>query len=285
MGGPLLWPAGEAWPVCGSPVPHDAAIGSVAGVRRERLLVARRDLGRAEGRQSAEVEAELKELWLAQRAAGAVRRDPEAPQALIGVAQLYARDVPDLRRPEGTDLLQMLWCPYEHADAEHLPAVRLVWRDSAAVTETVPDPSPGVGVQEGGFVPEVCSVFPETVVEYPPEPLIGLDLPADFDDPDEPWAIADGWKAGGWGGYCGVTDPVIPECACGARTEPLLTVGNGEWSNDYPWWKPLEEAGWRKTPEHPTSWDPVCTAIGRGYIMQIFQCAKGFDCPPTVAMT
>jgi hypothetical protein len=30
------------------------------------------------------------------------------------VLQLYASDAPDLPFPPGTDLLQLLWCPYDH---------------------------------------------------------------------------------------------------------------------------------------------------------------------------
>jgi hypothetical protein len=31
---------------------------------------------------------------------------------MLPLGQLYVRDVPDLRAPAGTDLLQVLWCPF-----------------------------------------------------------------------------------------------------------------------------------------------------------------------------
>jgi hypothetical protein len=46
--------------------------------------------------------------------------DPVAekgPLAMIPVAQLYARDVPDLPCPDGTDLLQVLWCTFNSSRA------------------------------------------------------------------------------------------------------------------------------------------------------------------------
>ncbi|GAA4910654.1 hypothetical protein LX16_2679 [Stackebrandtia albiflava] len=280
VGGPLLWPADEAWPVCEDTDHYDDPHMTVADVRRERLVEATRSLGAKRGDDVAALEAELKTFWEKRG-----KLPAETPQRFVGVAQLFARDVPDLPRPAGTDLLQVLWCPYMHADAVFLPSVRVVWRDSAAVGEVIDDPTPQVVVGDEGFVPESCTVWPETVVEYPPAEWWGETLAADLDDDEHEAAIADGWKVGGWGGYCGVTDPVIPDCACGAPTEPLFTVGNGEWSNGYPLWRPVEDDAFTRTPEHFTDWDPVRTYIGRGYLLQVFRCTTGFDCPPTVAMT
>ncbi|MFJ3831676.1 hypothetical protein ACIPWI_27445 [Streptomyces sp. NPDC090046] len=45
------------------------------------------------------------------------------------MAQLYARDVPDLPFPQGTDLLQVLRCPFiDIEDREDSDAVQLRWR-------------------------------------------------------------------------------------------------------------------------------------------------------------
>ncbi|MEU6968146.1 hypothetical protein AB0A71_10445 [Kitasatospora aureofaciens] len=38
----------------------------------------------------------------------------EGPFSLVPVLQLFAADVPGLEFPDGTDLLQVLWCPFDH---------------------------------------------------------------------------------------------------------------------------------------------------------------------------
>ena len=285
IGGPLLWPSGEEWPVCTAEDHYGddkAAMATVAHTRSQRLLYETRNRLRGLREDTTEVSAQLEAERLADRA---VVDRPRGTRPFIGVAQLYVRDVPHLRHPEGADLLQVLWCPHMHEEAEYLPRVRLVWRDSAAVTETVDDPSPQVVAGDEGFVPEICVVHPEELVEYPPTHCAGLELPADVVDYDDREALATGWKVGGWGDYCGVVDPMVPDCECGATTEAFLTVGNGEWSTDDGRWRPLEDAEFTPTLWHPTDWDPVQTYVGRGYIMQLFQCAKGFDCPVTTRMT
>lgn len=36
---------------------------------------------------------------------------PTDPLPLVAVLQIFARDVPELPFPQGTDLCQVLWCP------------------------------------------------------------------------------------------------------------------------------------------------------------------------------
>ncbi len=101
VGGPLLWPAGEPWASCSQE--HDAPFGlttpeEVRTLRRIRALGVWTDEDHAEvSRINAGHDPSLL---------------PEGPHPLVPVAQLYARDVPDLPFPEGTDLLQVLWCPF-----------------------------------------------------------------------------------------------------------------------------------------------------------------------------
>ncbi|MEV6050186.1 hypothetical protein [Streptomyces sp. NPDC052107] len=49
---------------------------------------------------------------------------------MVAVAQLNARDFPEIRFPDGTDLVQLLWCPDRH-DQPHPEgwgqACRLFW--------------------------------------------------------------------------------------------------------------------------------------------------------------
>ncbi|MFE0512263.1 hypothetical protein [Streptomyces sp. NPDC058964] len=52
--------------------------------------------------------------------------DDNGPVALVPLAQLFARDVPGLMAPEGRDLVQVLWCPYDAHGSPPGPGVRLV---------------------------------------------------------------------------------------------------------------------------------------------------------------
>ena len=61
----------------------------------------------------------------------------DGPIAMLPVAQLYVRDVPDLSPPEGKDLLQVLWCPFDHPI---MPRTLLFWRSAAAVTDILDTP-------------------------------------------------------------------------------------------------------------------------------------------------
>ncbi|MFD7341322.1 hypothetical protein ACFV98_35890 [Streptomyces violascens] len=67
LGGPLLRPAGEAWPTCAAADHYNPA--------RDCVVVG------------------------------------PAPVAMVPVLQLFARHVPALVFPPGTDALQVLWCP------------------------------------------------------------------------------------------------------------------------------------------------------------------------------
>lgn len=64
----------------------------------------------------------------------------EDPIPLVPVAQLYRRDIPDYAGPDGTDLLQVLWCPLDHSDRHYSPRVFLHWRDSTAVGPLLAQP-------------------------------------------------------------------------------------------------------------------------------------------------
>ncbi|WP_435296417.1 hypothetical protein [Streptomyces sp. YPW6] len=198
IGGPLLWPADEPWPMCAEPghyKPLDAPVG------------------------------------------------PE-PVAMVPVVQLYARDVPGLAFPAGTDLLQILWCPLVHEDDQYAANPRLLWRSTeltAAGTAAGEPPRPHT--VEEDYLPRPCTVSPTAAVEYPngdlPEELSDL-LDERFDDLKEKLgycyfevATTQQSKVGGYPGW--TQPPDWPHCAgCGTRMEHLLSVtatepGMGRW--------------------------------------------------------
>ncbi|MBC2869981.1 hypothetical protein H1R13_35030, partial [Streptomyces mexicanus] len=199
VGGPLLWPADEPWPHCDEDHVWDEWNPALSpqDIRRSRL-------GGAPGEG---------------------RPRPEGPIPLLPVAQLYARDVPLPGSPPDADLLQVLWCPFDHPTH---PRTALFWRAAAKVTDVLADPPEPTAIQLPSYLPEPCVLSPEQVTEYPHPMELSEDLQRQLADvsvwetagpawnpayaiaPHEFYrnqlAYAPGWKVGGWSSW-GLTDP------------------------------------------------------------------------------
>jgi hypothetical protein len=224
VGGPLLWPAAEPWPHCDSPhVGLNPAI-SLADVRLERRIRAAA-YGRSMTPQERESLRRIHPLPDFPITKPQVPQPYEGSMAMLPVAQLYVRDVPGLCAPAGADLLQVLWCPFDHHPDEYMPKTALFWRSAVAVTDILTAPPEPSGVQFVGYVSEPCLLDPEQVTEYPAP----LELDDDLREQVEMWCIrrstgvepdiedyrdaayeeeaslyfnelciAPGWKVGGW---------------------------------------------------------------------------------------
>ncbi|MFD3944522.1 hypothetical protein [Streptomyces sp. NPDC058579] len=292
VGGPLLWPADEAWPVCGT------AHGRVYGVRPERARRYERMVEAAYARPrpaDAEglpyTEAELAELAEMSDAGYQPDRHDGSPLPLLAVAQFYARDIPDLApfAPPGTDLLQVLWCPFtghdDAPDGDYGPSTRLVWRQAAEVTERLRDqPEPPI-VERKHFLPNPCVLSPERVVDYP----FGDYLPKELDERIQAWedafteragdaaplyqydlSLAPGWKIGGWDSWHR-TDLVRVFCGeCATEMRLLLTIDSG---GGAPSWLPYDEAArtWDGTTP-PSLYGPTGISASRDEY-------RAFTCP------
>jgi hypothetical protein len=297
VGGPLLWPAEEPWPVCTAD--NVIAHRHVAHLRRpadERLT--RQILSAAYGRTRREqrlrlYQEERAQLAQADRPVPTSELDRAGPPPLLAVAQLYRRDVPDLPGPKETDLLQVLWCPFTgHGglDASWDLGVVVKWRRAAEVDiERVLVDQPEPPMMEGGdYLPEPCVLDPEQVVEYAELAL----LPDALQQRLRHWeqdtgqhyygydgvAIAPGWKVGGW--RRGVAPwrwerPLV--CACGELMELLLKIEGAEWGYDedrgvYPW-RPVEDADSSGEFEvYPWETQPTMIMIGDAYRLWVFTC-------------
>ncbi|WP_226962483.1 hypothetical protein [Streptomyces sp. C8S0] len=101
------------------------------------------------------------------------------PGPLLPVAQLYARDVP-FPRPSGADLLQVLWCPFDH-EMPH-PKTALFWRSAATVTDVLDAPPEPPVVQSPYYLPEPCLFSPEQVTEFPHPRELDKELRDQLDD-------------------------------------------------------------------------------------------------------
>ncbi|MEU7020559.1 hypothetical protein ABZ990_07845 [Streptomyces sp. NPDC046203] len=299
VGGPLLWPAGEPWPLCQDSHLHiDSGFRqSPEEVRLERRLRARRHP------DSGGVEPTPEEVALRERAAArlAARRalapqPAECPVPLLPVAQLYVRDVPLLRPPGDADVLQVLWCPYDH-DPDPKPATALFWRSAAEVVDVLDAPPEPYEVNGEGYLPEPCLLAPEAITEYPdsldlaPEvrelvadrgrwQAAGVELdgscadyPVEFYD--ALLAHAPGWKAGGWPPW-GRTDAYPWDCdVCETTMVPLLTIASFEWDGDEGrGWAPYEDRAAAygdyyaaRRPDQPTA-----VEVGSTDNMQIYVC-------------
>jgi hypothetical protein len=213
--------------------------------------------------------------------------DGESP--LVPVLQLFARDVPQLPFPDRTDVMQLLWCPFDHDESEPWPV--LFWRAEADLTEPdVPGPHPEA---EPTSIPAPCTVSPEAVDEYTVSDLPDDVYAAAFRDGDAfkertGWDLnelamaAPGTKVLGWPNW--VQGPDWPACAgCGTTMSHLITITS--WEHDG-WfsrrWTPLEDqpaidfqdgsAGRR----HPEIHNPHGLMLGDVGNYHVFEC---LGCP------
>jgi hypothetical protein len=325
VGGPLLWPADEPWPMC--PGPHDVAaplpgeMRTVSEIRRRRAAMATAiERALREGASRIELTDQEREPALRMRPADLMsllaggRPAPVAVQggiALVPIAQLYARDIPDLKAPQGTDLLQVLWCPFDHSThhgENEGPAVTLRWRDSSTVDRVLDEVPEPAFLEEEIYLPEPCVLHPEHIVDYPTanhlhckidrglcERIAAWCRDLDGKDPSEyreDWPPNDArayreistcgtWKVGGlpvWG----ARDPWRIRCAdCAADMVLLLQIPSGEWFDDLGYWVPFEDMMAILTSSlkpHFTG-NPPQVGLPDGLRLQIFVCPESPDHP------
>ncbi|GAA3654834.1 hypothetical protein ACG5V6_07145 [Streptomyces chitinivorans] len=290
VGGPLLWPAGEPWPVCTEP--HSHAHGRrPADIHRQRQILTAAWLRDPDTGPTDEERRLLEELGRRHHAHDAAAADP---LPLIGLAQLYRKDIPDLPAgPDGCDLLQVFWCPFDaHGPSGHGMLLDLRWRRSEEITDVQTSPPRPRVVGFEGYVPEPCVLHPEQVATYPFAGLLPKDLCARIDaweerleEEAEQWADEDaaavvgyqydlsippGWRVGGFASWH-ATDPSPMDCpACAAPMHLLLTIDSSEWDGGSGSWKPLEEQG---LPTHRFA-RPTQVTVGRGGELNVFTCPQ-----------
>ncbi|MCB5168864.1 hypothetical protein LG634_29100 [Streptomyces bambusae] len=300
VGGPLLWPATEPWPHCDGPHVWDRRnpAPSPDGVRLQRRIT-EDAVRRADGDPGA-LQYTPEELADHQRAREG-RPWPDGPVPLLPVAQLYLRDVPSLRPPGPADLLQVLWCPFEHPA---VPRTEMFWRTAASVTDVLAAPPEPPVVQFSSYLPQPCLLFPEQVTEYPHSAELEdevrrqmedchtwqLDVDPHDVDPyeDEPTpqdvydrslSIAPGWKTGGWTRW-GLTDPYPRLCgACGTAMDPLLTIASSEWGETSTSWIPDEDRDVPASALNPYPEQPTKVEIADGYDLQLYTCPSSPEHP------
>jgi hypothetical protein len=275
VGGPLLWPADEPWPRFEPPHAPFMPVTTLADIRKLRALLA-------------VPKRTVPEQYAVERLMDGY--DPEdmpssGPMPLIPVAQLYARDVPGLPFPEGTDVLQVLWLPLPDIEG-CWPAVQLRWRAAAEVREVLAEPPEPAYVELDEHVPQPCVLQPERIREFPPLHLLVKELQqrvmawSERTSLEYQWelSVAAGWKAGGWPAEFSFRDPASPGelcCGeCGGPVEALLTISGGECGAGSGSWGAVElQALVEADPNaYPGVYEPTQVQIGRGYVLQFYYC-------------
>ncbi|MEU7476560.1 hypothetical protein AB0A63_11300 [Lentzea sp. NPDC042327] len=275
IGGPLLWPAGEEWPACAEhagPELHGASVADVFA--RRRILTEAWARPRAEGVNLLTADEKV----VVDRVDHGTGIAQDGPAPMVPVAQLYARDVPGLPRPDGADLLQVLWCPFDHEDEGCAPRTALRWRKAAEVTDPLAEAPQPAAVEEH-YLPQPCVLHPEEVTEYPAPHC----LPAELRERVRRWeeqedqhyqyalSVSSGCKAGGHGPWS-FSDPFPLSCPdCGGVVTPLLTLATSEWDGTTSW-RPVEDAD-AGGALFPHDNEPTMLSIGRSYNLQFYACA------------
>jgi hypothetical protein len=277
IGGPLLWPTSEPWPMCLHHIGTTRPVFAFQDIDTIRRLRARdrRYFQDSIGQELNQAERE----FLHRMANGGVDQTIAEPTEMVAIAQFYAKDIPTLPMVDGNDLLQVLWCPFSHDD--ELPLVKLCWRASHTIRDHLATfPTPSV-VGNDDYIAEPCTLDPESIVGYPS--LYGLtgDLRqkvSDWNDEhdglyqNEAGQVV-GWRIGGNAAW-GLTDIEPIRCPdCGAETELLLHISSPEWAGvtDIRW-RPFEEgASDEDRDSDRLVSDPTMVNV-LGYRMQIFTC-------------
>ncbi|MGW1545227.1 DUF1963 domain-containing protein [Streptomyces sp. NPDC002309] len=244
LGGPVLWPRSQPWPLCEDDHPRSAFSPPEQG-----------------------------------------------PIPLVPILQLFAGDVPDLAFPNGTNVLQVLWCPFDHEHG-HVPRPEIFRWDSSQDDVEPADPPRPVGA-DSDYLADRCVLHPEPVTDYPnwdlPEEVADA-LESRFEELEEEtgwsyWShlsVAEGIKVGGYPTW--TQEPNWPTCpTCGRRMEHLLTLSSAEFDGES-WltWLPVED-----TPATGTIWDlpyeerrqiqrPPGLMLGDMGGMYLFECPR---CP------
>jgi hypothetical protein len=169
--------------------------------------------------------------------------------AMVPVAQLWQRDVPEVPFPEAADLLQLLWCPLIH-EPDGGPSVLARWIDSRAVVGASLHEVPVSDQWPADFVPAPCVLSPERIIDLPDE----SDLPAEIEDAIADWSNAHGLerhnypepapgsKVGGWELWINGADR--PTCSVGHPMRLMLTIASVEFDpQEALIWQPAEEQG------------------------------------------
>ncbi|UQX04545.1 hypothetical protein [Streptomyces sp. RerS4] len=284
VGGPMLWPEDESWPVCREPHRPETEGYAPDEIRSARASGA----------------------WPRSRPwSGAGAPGEDGPVPFTGLAQFFRRDVPGLAAgPDGADLVQLLRCPFTHGP-HYERRYLLRWRQAAEAerADRFLTAAPEVPVLRWDHdLPEPCVLHPEEVDTYPwaeddtlPAPLIAL-IDA-WDDAQSAehgrdalsyqgdLSIPPGWRVGGFPSWAS-TGPMDITCAsCSAAMRLLLTAVGDEMDAGSHSWAPLEDRDPSLRGKESIRWSasvvtPTRLRFGRDRDLHVFTCPADPAHPP-----
>ncbi|MFE2597798.1 hypothetical protein ACFXCZ_15060 [Streptomyces sp. NPDC059396] len=284
VGGPMLWPDCEPWPVCHEPHRRETEGYVPDEIRRAR----------------AAGERPRSRPW-----PGTGTPGEDGPVPFVGLAQFFRRDIPGLAAgPDGADLVQFFRCPFTHGPYLER-RYRLRWRKAAETGRAerfVAAPPEVPLLRWEDELPEPCVLHPEEVDTYPwaegdtlPGPLIALidawdDARAAEHGPgalsyQADLSIPPGWRVGGFPSWTS-TGPMAIDCAsCAVPMRLLLTAEGYETDADSHSWVPLEDRnpslrGKASIQGGPSVARPTRLSFGRDRDLHVFTCPANPAHPP-----
>jgi hypothetical protein len=275
IGGSILWPEEEPWPICTA---REFAVEPVTPPDRVALtdLVTGISYG---------------ETWVGPE-------DRRHTGIYLPVLQLRRADVPELPFPGDSDLFQLVWCSRLHED-DYQPRIRLHWRRERDITHprtsfprpitTTSDDATVATMSADYLVPLYeCAVAPERILEYPSLTaleqmgLIPHDASEDLWDAQNRGELGTaygGTKVGGWPAWG--QEPVELVCPRGHEMHYLLSFETTEPIEDLI--VPPEENERRRhgdAREEEAYREPTGMAFGRNGFLYVFWCPH---CPDHIA--
>ncbi|MEU6049335.1 hypothetical protein ABZ829_02690 [Streptomyces xanthochromogenes] len=290
VGGPMLWPEAEPWPVC-----HESHQSVTEGYVPDEIRAAR-----------------VAGTWPRKRPWPGGGTDGAAgPVPFMELAQFFRRNVPGLAPgPDGADLVQLFRCPFTHGSSLER-RYHLRWRCSAETERAsrflaVPPEVPLLPWEHE--LPEPCVLHPEEVDTYPwaeddtlPAAVIALidawdDVQESEHGRDAPsyqsdLSIPPGWRIGGFPSWAS-TGPLTVDCAaCSHPMRLLLTADGSEMDADSHSWMPLEDRDphpqgrssvrdIRDIRGGPSVVQPTRLRFGRDRDLHVFTCPANPGHPP-----
>jgi hypothetical protein len=214
MGGPIVWPAGEAWPVCS----ENEVTSDVDNPNHQNAYTVTHD-------------------------------EPYVP-----VLQLRKSEIPEMPFPWGADVMQLLWCPHYHGECLGPICRAYWRSEAELRAGSISPPAASTAERHllpraCVLYPERVTEYP-AASELTHEARQSIHDEIQRRIPGEPYAYerllscASGTKAVGHPDW--IQDPEIPTCGCGSDMEYMLTIASYEWSvNTVDRWCPIEDrVGW-----------------------------------------
>lgn len=231
---------------------------------------------------------------------------PTCPKerSYIPLLQIFKKDFPSFPFPEGKDLFQLLWLPYNEEPHYFPQSQTYYWNTNAQ--EMKEHPLTKSSDQNPNCLPRECQLHPETIQEYPSTTDLEEEHPeiahkiqeweqalAKKNSPKEAYkylglydrelSTAEGCKLGGFVHW--IQEIEVPPCDCGSPMKHLLTISTWEFDggNQLRWTTQEEVPNPQEVFEEFQDQDlekiqaPLNVMLGDAGAIYYFQCPKTFE--------